>query len=211
MHAAALVHGAHDQSAGEPASPSRRHRRHRRHRRRRRRSNPNGTSRSAPTSSSATARFPASRPGSACASPPAARRCPPSCARASGCRAAPRARRRDSAGGSFDLADGAVAGCARARRDRRLSPGVCVGASLVRLHGTRLRRQPSGRRRPPGGPPRSPRRACAFGVSPRNAVRLAAQVVVPLGSPNFELAGVGHVFEPASIWLRGTLGWELHF
>ena len=34
---------------------------------------------------------------------------------------------------------------------------------------------------------------------------------VPLGRPSFELAGVGHVFEPATIWLRGTLGWELHF
>jgi hypothetical protein len=48
-------------------------------------------------------------------------------------------------------------------------------------------------------------------VAPRNAVRLAAQGVVPLGNPDFVLAGVGHVFQPASIWLRGTLGWELHF
>jgi hypothetical protein len=48
-------------------------------------------------------------------------------------------------------------------------------------------------------------------LSPLNAVRLAAQVVVPLGRPSFELAGVGHVFESATIWLRGTLGWELHF
>ncbi|HMF44889.1 MAG TPA: hypothetical protein VKQ32_29655, partial [Polyangia bacterium] len=48
-------------------------------------------------------------------------------------------------------------------------------------------------------------------IGSRNAARLAAQVVVPLGRPSFELAGVGHVFEPATIWLRATLGWELHF
>jgi hypothetical protein len=115
-----------------------------------------------------------------------------------------------SAGGSFTLADGAVAGCARARRDRVLSPGACVGASLVRLHGT-------------GYGVTDPGQASAwwtsafadaslrFRISTGNAVRLAAQLVIPLGNPNFELAGVGHVFQPASIWLRGSLGWELHF
>ncbi len=116
----------------------------------------------------------------------------------------------DSAGGAFTLADGAVAGCARARSTRRLSPGVCVGWSLVRLHGS-------------GYGVSNPGEASAWWnatfaeaslrlrVAPRNVVRLAAQAVIPLGNPDFELAGVGHVFKPASIWLRGTLGWELHF
>jgi hypothetical protein len=115
-----------------------------------------------------------------------------------------------NAGGSFYLADGSVAGCARARRDRLLSPGACVGVSLVRLHGT-------------GYGVTDPGTASAWwtaglaevslrlAISPANAVRLAAQLVVPLGNPNFELAGLGHVFQPAAIWLRGTLGWELHF
>jgi hypothetical protein len=87
---------------------------------------------------------------------------------------------------------------------------LCVGTSLVRLHGT-------------GYGVTDPADAtawwtAAFGemnlrlrVTPRNAVRLAAQVMVPLGNPTFELRGVGHVFQPATIWLRGTLGWELHF
>jgi len=48
-------------------------------------------------------------------------------------------------------------------------------------------------------------------LTPMNGIRVAADVVVPLGLPTFAIAGVGHVFEPASIWLRGTLGWELHF
>jgi len=113
-------------------------------------------------------------------------------------------------GGSFDLADGAIAGCARARRDRRLSPGACVGASVVRLHGS-------------GYGVTDPDDESAWWtaafveaslrirLTPGNAVRLAAQGVVPLGRPNFALGGVGQVFEPASFWLRGTLGWELHF
>jgi hypothetical protein len=113
-------------------------------------------------------------------------------------------------GGSFNLADGAIAGCARARRDRRLAPGVCVGASVVRLHGT-------------GYGVTDPDDAAAWWtvafaeanlrirLTPGNAVRLAAQGLVPLGRPNFALDGVGHVFQPASFWLRGTLGWELHF
>jgi hypothetical protein len=44
-----------------------------------------------------------------------------------------------------------------------------------------------------------------------NFIRVAAQASVPLGRPSFALAGVGQVFEPASIWLRGLAGWELHF
>lgn len=113
-------------------------------------------------------------------------------------------------GGSFDLMDGALAGCARARRDRRLSPGACAGASVVRLHGA-------------GYGVTSPDDASAWWtaafaeanlrvrITPRNALRAAAQAVFPLGRPDFALAGVGQVFEPDAIWLRGTLGWELHF
>jgi hypothetical protein len=115
-----------------------------------------------------------------------------------------------AAGGTFDLIDGSAAGCARARHDETLSPGVCAGASLVRLHG---------RGYGVGYPADTTAWwTAAFAeanlrarLSPLNAVRVAAQVVVPVGRPSFELAGVGQVFEPATIWLRGTLGWELHF
>jgi hypothetical protein len=115
-----------------------------------------------------------------------------------------------TSGGTFDLIDGAIAGCARAAFDETFSPGACAGVSLVRLHGV-------------GYGVGYPGDAVAWWtaalgevnvrarVSSRNAVRLAAQVVVPLGRPSFAIAGVGHVFEPAPIWLRGTLGWELHF
>ena len=115
-----------------------------------------------------------------------------------------------TAGGSFDLADGAVAGCARARHDRALSPGACAGASVVRLHGTGYGISTPGEA--------SAWWTAAFAeaslrvrVTPRNAARLAVQGVVPLGKPNFELSGGVRVFEPASFWLRASLGWELHF
>jgi hypothetical protein len=114
------------------------------------------------------------------------------------------------AGGTFDLMDASAAGCARRGHGQPLSPGLCAGASIVRLHGT-------------GYGVGFPSEASAWwtsafaeanlrvGISALNAVRLAAGVAVPLGRPNFVLAGVGQVFEPASIWLRATLGWELHF
>jgi hypothetical protein len=115
-----------------------------------------------------------------------------------------------NAGGNFSLADGSAAVCARAIHEEVVSPGVCAGASIVRMHGT-------------GYGVGYPGEASAWWsaalaeanlrgrVGSRNAVRLAAQMVVPIGRPSFDLAGVGHVFEPAAIWLRGTLGWELHF
>jgi hypothetical protein len=114
------------------------------------------------------------------------------------------------AGGTFDLVDGSAAGCVRARHDQIVSPGACAGASLVRLHG---------RGYGVGYPTEtSAWWTAAYAeanlrarLSPLNAVRLAVQAVVPLGRPSFELAGVGQVFEPATIWLRATLGWELHF
>jgi hypothetical protein len=115
-----------------------------------------------------------------------------------------------AAGGTFDLIDASAAGCARALHDRSFAAGVCAGASLVRLHGSGY-----GVGYPTDTTAWS---TAAFAeanlrvrVSALNAVRLAAQAVVPLGRPSFELAGVGHVFEPETIWLRATLGWELHF
>jgi hypothetical protein len=115
-----------------------------------------------------------------------------------------------TAGGRFYLADASAAGCARALHDQSLSPALCVGGSLVRLHGS-------------GYGVGFPSEASAWWtaafaeanlrarVSRGSAVRLAGAVVMSLGRPSFELAGVGHVFEPASFWLRATLGWELHF
>jgi len=114
------------------------------------------------------------------------------------------------AGASFALADGSIAGCARAAHNQILSPGVCAGGSLVRLYGSSYGVGYPG--------DESALWTAAFAdatlrarVSSRNAVRFAASVVVPIGRPSFDIKGVGHVFEPATIWLRGTLGWELHF
>jgi hypothetical protein len=114
------------------------------------------------------------------------------------------------AGGTFDLLDGALVGCARARRMRRFSPGACVGAAVVRVHGAGYGVSD------PGAASAWWAAGLAEGnvrlrLSPRNAVRLAAQVLVPPGNPRFALAGVGVVFEPAQVWLRATLGWEIHF
>jgi hypothetical protein len=115
-----------------------------------------------------------------------------------------------AAGGTFDLLEAALAGCARARRTQRLSPGACVGATVVRVHGAGY-----GVTDPGAGtawwPALMAEGSLRVGLSARNAVRLAAQALFSPGRPNFALAGVGQVFEPAPIWLRGTLGWELHF
>lgn len=115
-----------------------------------------------------------------------------------------------AAGGSFDLVDVAAAGCVRARREHRVSPGACVGGVVARMHAT-------------GFGVSDPGAAAAWWtaafvegnvrlrLTPRNAVRIGAQGLVSLGRPAFALAGVGPVFQPASIWLRGMLGWELIF
>lgn len=115
-----------------------------------------------------------------------------------------------AAGGTFTLFDGVAAVCGRAWRGRRISPALCVGGALAHLHAS-------------GYGVSNPGQASAWWpaafaeanlrvrIARRNALRLAAQAVVPAGNPRFALAGVGHVFEPASIWLRGALGWELHF
>lgn len=115
-----------------------------------------------------------------------------------------------TAGGTFSFFDTGAAGCGRAWRGRRVSPALCLGASLAHLHAS-------------GYGVSNPGQASAWWpaafaeanlrvrITRRNAVRLAAQAVIPAGNPTFELAGVGHVFQPASIWLRGALGWELHF
>jgi len=115
-----------------------------------------------------------------------------------------------AAGGKFQLFDASAAVCARAFHEGILAPGICLGTSAERLHGTGFGVGYPGEA--------SAWWSAAFAegnlrvrVGSRNAARLAAQVVVPVGRPSFDLAGVGHVFEPATIWLRGTLGWELHF
>jgi hypothetical protein len=113
-------------------------------------------------------------------------------------------------GGSFDLVDVALAGCASARRAQRVSPRACAGASLVRVAGS-------------GYGVSEPGSASAFWsaafieaslrvrVTPRNAVRLGLQGLASLGRPSFALDGVGTVFRPDAFWARATLGWELHF
>ena len=210
MHAAALVlalminpeASLHRRAAAAPAAPAAAHRR---------RPSPNATSRSASTSWSAAARFPASPPGfglrlaaGAAALSAELRAQPLAVAQHREPRTIrPRAGRSTSSmvPSRAARAPATINACRRA----------CAPARrVVRLHG---RGYGVGY---PGDA--SAWWTAAFAeanlrvrLSPRNAVRLAAQVVVPLGRPNFELAGVGHVFEPATIWLRGTLGWELHF
>lgn len=113
-------------------------------------------------------------------------------------------------GGSFRLLDVGVAACVSARRDRRLSPAVCAGAAVSRLSGT-------------GYGVTDPGAASAWWnaafvegsvrlrVTMRHGLRLAAQTLTSLGRPAFALAGVGPVFQPAWIWVRGTIGWEVIF
>ena len=115
-----------------------------------------------------------------------------------------------AAGGTFRFFDVGAAGCGRAWRRRGISPALCVGAALAHLQAS-------------GYGVSNPGEASAWWpaafaeaslrerITRRNAVRLAAQAVIPAGNPTFDLAGVGHVFQPASIWLRVGVGWELHF
>ncbi len=100
---------------------------------------------------------------SACGSPRARRRCPPSCVAASGRRAAPRAPMiRPPAGRSTSStvppraarAPAAIDACRRA-----CAPARRWCACTDRGYGVGY----PARRSPPGGPPRSPRRTCACG------------------------------------------------
>ena len=103
-----------------------------------------------------------------------------------------------------------VAGCARARHDERVSPGVCAGASVVRVHG---------RGYGVGYPAdTSAWWTAAFAeaslrvrVSPLNAVRLRHRAWSRWAARLSSCRAWVTFSEPATIWLRGTLGWELHF
>jgi hypothetical protein len=115
-----------------------------------------------------------------------------------------------STGGAFERADGAVAGCATARRARRVSPGICLGVSLSRAHGS-------------GFGVSDPSAATGwwtgglvegnvrFRPTARNAVRVAIEGFAPFGRPTFALEGIGPVWTPAAFGARATLGWELNF
>jgi len=115
-----------------------------------------------------------------------------------------------AAGGTFRLIDVGAAACGHAFRTRRVSPGLCVAGIFMRLHAD-------------GYGVSNPGEAAAWwlaasteasvrvGLTPRNALRLAGEALIPAGNPRFAIAGVGPVFEPAAIWLRATMGWELHF
>jgi hypothetical protein len=115
-----------------------------------------------------------------------------------------------NAGGSFSLIDVGLAGCGRLRRERRLSPGLCLGAAVLRSHGS-------------GFGVSAPTEATALWsaaflethlrimISARNAARLAVEAIVPFGRPTFALMDVGPVFQPSASGVRGAVGWEVYF
>jgi hypothetical protein len=115
-----------------------------------------------------------------------------------------------SAGGSFELIDLDLAGCATARRSRRIAPGACIGATLWRGTGS-------------GYGVTDPGSATAWWtggfaegnvrlrLTARNAVRLAIGAFLPFGRPVFALSGIGAVWQPAAFGARGMAGWELNF
>lgn len=115
-----------------------------------------------------------------------------------------------SAGGSFDAVDVGLGACLTARPDRRLGPNLCAGAAVTGTHAA-------------GFGVNNPGAATAIfagaflegalrvKLTMRNALRLGVEGLVPFERPSFALAGVGAVFRPAPIWLRGSLGWELNF
>jgi hypothetical protein len=115
-----------------------------------------------------------------------------------------------NAGGSFSLIDAGLAGCGRLRPDRRLSPGLCAGAVVLRSHGS-------------GFGVSNPQEATALWsaafleahlritISERNALRLAAEALIPFGRPTFALMEVGPVFQPSASGVRGAVGWEVYF
>lgn len=115
-----------------------------------------------------------------------------------------------SAGGSFALVDLDAAGCATARRHRRVAPGACLGVTVWRGTGS-------------GYGVSNPETATAWWaggfaegnvrlrLSTRNAVRLAVAAFLPFGRPIFALDGIGAVWQPAAFGARGTAGWELNF
>src|SRR6266540_4083829 len=113
-------------------------------------------------------------------------------------------------GGSFDLIDVGAGACVSARRDSRVSPGACLGGSVLRSEGR-------------GFGVSNPERETAWWsgayveadvqlrAAPRHALRISVEAMVPLGRPTFALRGVGPVWQPSVFGARGTLGWELHF
>ena len=114
------------------------------------------------------------------------------------------------AGGTFDLADLAAAGCARFLAARRLSPGACLGGAVMRLHGTGFGVSEPGEATAwwPGAFFEASLR---LRVTTRHALRVAAEALVPIGRPTFALEGLGTVWRPDALAARGTLGWEVHF
>lgn len=115
-----------------------------------------------------------------------------------------------STGGTFDLATFTAVACGRARRTRRLVPGLCAGVELLRAHAA-------------GFGVSDPGSATGWWaaavveangrlrISTHNAVRAAFSGVIPLGRPTFALVGVGTVYQPALVALQAALGWEVDF
>jgi hypothetical protein len=115
-----------------------------------------------------------------------------------------------STGGTFDLSDAGGAGCVRALPSHFVTPAVCLGGLVMRLHGV-------------GSGVSDPGRATAWWpgafaeanvylhITVRHGLRAAAEGIVPIGRPTFALAGVGSVWRPSAVAARGILGWEVHF
>ena len=114
------------------------------------------------------------------------------------------------AGGTFDLIDGDLAGCATARRHQRIALGACLGVMVWRGtgSGTGVSDPATATAYWPGGFADGNLR---FRVTLRNAVRLGVGAFLPFGRPTFALGGVGDVWQPSKFGARGTAGWELNF
>jgi hypothetical protein len=111
---------------------------------------------------------------------------------------------------SFYRLDSAVQFCATTARERRVFGALCLGGSLVRLHGRSA------------GIARTGQATGVWveaSVEPSLSVRLTTALRLrlaldgrDLGSrPDMAVAGLGHVYQPAAFSLRGALGIDYWF
>jgi hypothetical protein len=114
------------------------------------------------------------------------------------------------AGASFYLLESALAICARTLPGRRLGAMLCLGPALERLHG-----RSSGVSTPGDASAFWP---CALAeasghlrLSRRTRLRLAAEARGLGNRPDFAILGLGTVYRPPVVSLRGALGVDVLF
>jgi len=112
-------------------------------------------------------------------------------------------------GGTFRHVWGSIVGCGAMMRDR-WDAGPCALFEMGSMHGEGVRVSYQ-----------TPDDALwvavgagvfvSWNVSPRWAIPLRVEALVPLARPRFVLENVGDVFQTAPVSGRATLGGELHF